>query len=178
VVVGFFLLSTSHTISRFNRITDETVYSASLSLLHVASYTKLIGDPLEHRKVEKMMPCSILVVDDDESILEFVSDALSDEGYRVHIAPNGAVALEILAEIKDELCLVLLDMKMPKMDGFAFLEEYDQKLVEHVPVIAFSANAKLNVDSYNIKAFLPKPFDLVDLLNLIEKYAPSSPAQA
>jgi two-component system, chemotaxis family, chemotaxis protein CheY len=125
------------------------------------------------------MPCSILIVDDDECILEFVSDALTDEGYTVCTASNGVVALELLADVECEVCLVLLDMKMPVMDGYAFLEAYDKQLntSTSVPIIAFSANATLHVDSYSIKAFLAKPFDLEELLNLIEKHAPTSQTQ-
>lgn len=122
----------------------------------------------------KTMERCILVVDDDESILEFVSDALHDEGYKVRMARNGAVALEVLNELGGEVCLVLLDMKMPIMDGYAFLETYCTQVEEPAPIIAFSANAQLAGEAYCIRAFLKKPFDLMDLFTLIEQHIPPS----
>jgi CheY-like chemotaxis protein len=113
----------------------------------------------------------VLVIDDEPSILEFVADALTDEGYKVFTAVNGLEALEILRGLEDTLCLVLLDMKMPVLDGYGFLETYCQEIEEPAPIIAFSANAKLDGNAYCIKEFLLKPFDLNDLLNLVEKYS-------
>jgi DNA-binding response OmpR family regulator len=117
------------------------------------------------------MQRSVLVVDDDESILEFVEEALTDEGYKVFTAVNGSVALEMLKTLTEKFCLVLLDIKMPIMDGYRFLETYCLEFQEPAPIIAFSANAKLDGNAYCIKDFLQKPFDLDHLLNLVEKYS-------
>jgi CheY-like chemotaxis protein len=117
---------------------------------------------------------TVLVVDDDVSILEFVQMALEDEGYTVRLAYNGAIALEILERHEDVYCLILLDMKMPIMDGHQFLQSYCESQGNPVPIIVFSANAKLEAHAYCIKAFIPKPFDLTVLLDVINKYASST----
>src|SRR5215831_9417053 len=78
----------------------------------------------------------ILFVDDDESIREFVSMALTDEGYDVITASHGAAALDMVRQNKP--ALILLDMRMPIMDGWAFLKAYEQTPGPHVPVIALT----------------------------------------
>jgi CheY-like chemotaxis protein len=114
----------------------------------------------------------ILVVDDDPAIRMFVSAALKEEGYAVQTATNGAEALEIIG--KQPTCLVLLDMKMPVMDGWEFLKRYCEQ-GQTVPIIAFSAHVKGTGPLGCTREFLAKPFDLNTLLNLVGKYvAPAS----
>ena len=112
----------------------------------------------------------ILFVDDDESIREFVSMALTDEGYQVTTAAHGAAALDILNETRPGL--ILLDMRMPVMDGSAFLKAYRQMQGPHAPVIALTASrnaADMNVPP-GVSSVVPKPFDLNELLDLIGQY--------
>ena len=68
------------------------------------------------------MQNTILVVDDDPAIVEFVSDALRDEGYGVVTATNGVAALIAVRQYRPQV--VVLDMRMPVMDGWAFLALY------------------------------------------------------
>jgi two-component system, chemotaxis family, chemotaxis protein CheY len=109
----------------------------------------------------------ILFIDDDESIREFVSMALIDEGYEVNTAPHGAAALELLPQYLPDL--ILLDMRMPVMDGWAFLREYRQTSPPHVPIIALTAsrNAPDAQVPPDVNSFLAKPFDLNELLDLV-----------
>src|SRR5919204_6951100 len=79
----------------------------------------------------------ILVVDDDESIRHIVRLCLSDEGYDVFEAPNGQVALEALADFQPSL--ILLDLRMPVMDGWEFARRYQLSPGPHVPIVAFVA---------------------------------------
>jgi CheY-like chemotaxis protein len=111
---------------------------------------------------------AILVVDDDAAVQEFVKLALSEEGYTVLTAANGAVALEVAA--KHELSLILLDMAMPVMDGLAFLNVYCQQPNTQPPIIAFSANARNAPEMSCVQAFVAKPFDLDRLLELVKKH--------
>src|SRR5687767_9802165 len=64
----------------------------------------------------------VLVVDDDESIRELVSDALRYDGYRVVTAADGAQGLAALVGLG--ACVVLLDMRMPMLDGWEFSRQY------------------------------------------------------
>jgi CheY-like chemotaxis protein len=116
----------------------------------------------------------ILFVDDDESIREFVSMALTDEGYQVTTAAHGAAALEVVQQSRPSL--ILLDMRMPVMDGRAFLQEYHKTQGPHAPIIALTAsrNAPDTQVPPEVSSFLAKPFDLNELLDLIGQYMRSS----
>jgi two-component system alkaline phosphatase synthesis response regulator PhoP len=71
--------------------------------------------------VEKDSTPRILLVDDEEDILEFVSYNLQREGFRVYVARNGREAIEMASKVKPDL--VILDVMMPEMDGIAACEE-------------------------------------------------------
>ena len=109
-----------------------------------------------------MEEIKILVVDDEERMRKLVKDFLSIKGYKVIEAADGEEAIEIFMSDKD-IKLVLLDVMMPKLDGFDTLKgirEYSE-----VPVIMLTARAeerdelmgfKLGVDEYITKPFSPK----------------------
>src|SRR5260221_6351706 len=103
----------------------------------------------------------ILVVDDDSSIREFISDFLEDEGYPVVLAENGAVALT--AAEQQPPGLVILDMRMPILDGHGFLAVFCHRPEKPPPVIAISAHAKDGSIDECVNEFLAKPFNLEDL---------------
>jgi CheY-like chemotaxis protein len=112
----------------------------------------------------------ILVVDDDVSIRGFLAEALQDEGYEVQTAGNGQEALAALAHWRPDL--ILLDLMMPVMDGWAFRAK--QRLlpdVADVPVIVLSATRDLPAKAEQLEpAYLfSKPFDLDALLTTIEQ---------
>ncbi len=113
----------------------------------------------------------VLVVDDDETISEFVGMALSDEGYNVVTAPHGAAALELIAR-DGEPGLILLDMRMPVMDGWQFSREYRQRGGTRAPIVVLTAaaDAELSAKQIQADAFLAKPFDLTELLALVDRY--------
>jgi CheY-like chemotaxis protein len=113
----------------------------------------------------------VLVVDDDDTISEFVGMALADEGYQVLYAQHGLAALEIIAS-QGNPSLILLDMRMPVMDGWQFSREYRQRSGPHAPIIVLTAaaDAARSAQQINADAFLPKPFDLQDLLTLVDRY--------
>lgn len=111
----------------------------------------------------------ILIVDDDPAFLEFMAMALEGEGYHVQTAPHGALALDAIRQTRPHL--ILLDMRMPVMDGWEFLRAYRQLPPPHTPVIALSATASLEQQALEAGAvaFYPKPFDLNALLRAISQ---------
>jgi len=113
----------------------------------------------------------VLVVDDDEHIVDFLGLALSDEGYEVESAPNGAIALEIVKLRPPGV--IILDMWMPVMDGWQFLTNYRALPGPHAPVIALTAAQYDPSRSAGIEAdgFLTKPFSLDSLIQLVDVYA-------
>jgi two-component system, chemotaxis family, chemotaxis protein CheY len=117
---------------------------------------------------EQRMP--ILLVDDDESILSTVEFLLTDEGYRVMVAANGSEALARAAA--QTPCLILLDMKMPVMDGWAFAAAYRESPGPHAPIIVMTAAHDSHQRAAEISAddVIAKPFDVNHLLDLVRKY--------
>ncbi|MBI2466907.1 MAG: response regulator [Candidatus Rokubacteria bacterium] len=81
---------------------------------------------------------SVLVVDDDPAFRELARRLLEREGYRVAEAENGRVALERVREAPPGL--ILLDLMMPEMDGFAFVEELRREAAwRAIPVVVVTA---------------------------------------
>lgn len=111
---------------------------------------------------------NILVIEDDQSIREFVSTFLQDEGFETMIAANGAEGLKLLDDWQPEL--IFLDVYMPVMDGPAFLEAYRKRTGRLAPVIGMSANAhEAKLLSY-FDGFLAKPFNLDELLSCVHQF--------
>ena len=114
----------------------------------------------------------IVIVDDDESIRQIVRLCLSDEGFKVREAANGQAALDALADFQPDL--ILLDLRMPVMDGWEFARRYAELSGEHVPIIAFVAalNAEQECAMLSTAGIVTKPFDLDDLLTAVRNQLP------
>ncbi len=110
----------------------------------------------------------VLVVDDDVSILDTVTAILSQEGYAVTGAASGEEALALLRTWHPTL--VLLDMRMPVMDGWTVARLMRENGI-HVPIVVMTAaeNARRWADEIGADAYLAKPFALDDLLNTVGK---------
>jgi two-component system chemotaxis response regulator CheY len=109
----------------------------------------------------------ILVVDDDELIRTTVAYTLSEESYHVMTAPDGAAALDTVEQ--QAPALILLDMKMPIMDGWAFASAYRQQPEPHAPIVVMTAaaDAAQRAAEVSADAYLSKPFDLDEVLKLV-----------
>jgi DNA-binding response OmpR family regulator len=110
----------------------------------------------------------ILLVDDEERIINFLKAKLKISGYDVLVATNGAEALEQYRTHEPDL--VVLDLVMPRMDGFEVLKEL--RSFSSVPVIILSAK-RADVDKIKglhlgADDYLPKPFNPDELLARIE----------
>jgi DNA-binding response OmpR family regulator len=119
----------------------------------------------------------VLVVDDDPAILEFISGVLVDEGYEAVTTRNGKFALEAMVDFDPDL--VILDMRMPIMDGPTFLESYRRVSPKPIPIIVLSAWPLLapTIATFGSENFLSKPFDLEDLLNAVAHNLRVAPIQ-
>ena len=116
-------------------------------------------------------PLAVLVVEDDPAIREVVVEALGDEGYPVRVARDGAEAITALREGSpppDRLCLVLLDMMLPKANGVDVLRALTD-LGGYVPVVAMSADrARLSeARAAGAQVTVTKPFDLDRLIDIV-----------
>lgn len=115
----------------------------------------------------------ILVVEDDHAIRAFVEMALLDEGYIVATAPDGAAALELVGQFQPHL--ILLDMRMPVVDGPEFAAAYRQLPGHTARIVVFTAskNAAAAAATVAADAVLAKPFSLDDLLDLLNDSMPA-----
>jgi len=113
----------------------------------------------------------ILVVDDEPSIRMLIRTILQGEGHHVSTATNGREALEsVIDSVPD---LIVLDLMMPEMDGWHFLEELHMRgLRRHTRVVIVSGHYDPQTASEERKAsahhFLPKPFDPTSLVELVD----------
>jgi CheY-like chemotaxis protein len=119
------------------------------------------------------MPVSyVLVVDDDPAIRGLVADALRGEGFTVDLAAHGREALDAMRARRP--ATVILDLMMPVMDGFSFMEACHQEhLCQDVPILVISAaqDALRRLEDVPVHACLAKPFDLDLLIKTVSQYA-------
>jgi CheY-like chemotaxis protein len=113
----------------------------------------------------------VLVVEDDPSIRELVVLALGDEGHEVDEAPDGRTALEVVARRQPDV--IVLDMKMPGMDGWQFARTYRERYGARTPIIVFTAatDAAARAAEVGAEAVVAKPFDLEALIERVEAVA-------
>ena len=106
---------------------------------------------------------TILVVDDEQRMRTLIKDFLEQKGYRILQAKDGEEALEIFDIEKDSVSLIILDVMMPKLDGWSVLRQIRQ--TSEIPIIMLTARGEeqdelfgfeLGVDEYISKPFSPK----------------------
>ena len=118
------------------------------------------------------MSCrDILVVEDDQDISESLRDLLESEGYHVATAANGREGIEVLRAQNLQPCVVLLDLMMPVMNGWQFLEaKAADDGLSAIPVVVVSAYGDRFDSACKATAgFISKPIDLGRLLGLVHR---------
>jgi DNA-binding response OmpR family regulator len=110
----------------------------------------------------------ILVVDDEPEIVQFIGEALEDEGYEVTTAADGEEAVELAARDKPDL--VVLDMMLPRLDGQGVASEI-QRLYGQVPILLITADSHAPEKAQRMGAYdyLRKPFDLDQLVSSVQE---------
>ncbi len=104
---------------------------------------------------------NILIVDDEKLLRDVVKEYCLNDNYNVYEAENGLEALQVLE--KENIDLIVLDIMMPKMDGYTFFKQMKEK--ENIPTIVLSARGEeydkllgfdLGIDDYLTKPFSPR----------------------
>lgn len=111
---------------------------------------------------------SILIVEDEEAIRVLIAELLQSKGYQTRMAADGSEALgEVDRQVPD---LVLLDMRMPVMDGWVFAGILKQRRV-NVPIIVFTAaeNAQARAHELGAVGWISKPFTIEDLFDAVQR---------
>ena len=110
-----------------------------------------------------MVSENILVVDDESRMRKLIKDFLAQKGYSILEAADGEEALQVFEEDQNKINLILLDVMMPKLDGWSVLRQIRQ--ISQVPLIMLTARGEeqdelfgfeLGVDEYISKPFSPK----------------------
>lgn len=114
----------------------------------------------------------VLVVEDEDDIRDLMVAILEGEGYAVGAAAHGADALAQLRS-GDTPCIILLDLMMPVMDGWAFCEEREKDpALAAIPVVTVSAVPRQDPRNSGVRAVahLRKPLDIPTLLAAVERH--------
>ena len=107
---------------------------------------------------------AILVVDDDASIRTLLVELLSSEGYQVLAAGDAYSALALIDQARPDLFLI--DLQLPRMDGLELVSHLRAAGLSDVPSIFISARSR--PAAIPERDFLPKPFDLEDVVAAVE----------
>jgi two-component system response regulator MtrA len=116
----------------------------------------------------------VLVVDDDLDIAESIGDVLRSSGYQPVLAADGAGALD--AANRHQVMMVLLDWRLPEEPAGANLVRRLRDLAGHqVPIVVLSADPLSLAEARlaQVSDYLPKPFEIADLLHLVDVYCPA-----
>ena len=110
-----------------------------------------------------MKDITVLIVDDEARMRKLIKDFLAQKGFSILEAEDGEKALEVFEENKNKIGIILLDVMMPKLDGWSVLRQIRQ--TSKVPIIMLTARGEeqdelfgfeLGVDEYISKPFSPK----------------------
>ena len=119
----------------------------------------------------------VLIVEDEEAIREVIADVLQDRGFRVMSASNGAEALRCLEQARPDV--MVLDLLMPVMHGWAFMEEYAEGTGgPPIPIVVLSVNPALprSFARFGVRHILAKPFNVDELIDAVEDAAGTAAA--
>jgi CheY-like chemotaxis protein len=113
----------------------------------------------------------VLVVEDDADLAALMTMILADAGYSVRSAADGAQALARVAERMP--AVVLLDMRMPVMNGWEFAREFRARHGHAAPIVVVTAaeNARLRAAEIEAEGWLEKPFELEDVVAAVARFA-------
>ena len=137
--------------------------------------TRVLGIPAPTKVSEDiiMLPVHrpLLVVADDPDILDTIAQVLDLEGYTIERATNGAEALQVVDQTRP--ALVLLDMRMPILDGWGFARELRERGIQ-IPIVVMTAarDARAWAREIGADGCLAKPFELLDLISTVQQLRP------
>ena len=119
-------------------------------------------------------PIKILVVDDDPTLTKLLHTKLVEHGYEVATAKDGEEALAKYLDFRPGL--IILDILMPKMDGYTFVREIKtRKDAQEIPIIVLTAKQRMAelFKLEGIQDYIVKPYQINDLLEKVQKHLQS-----
>jgi len=122
------------------------------------------------------VPHTILIVDDEPVARTLVQKKIFEQGYNVLTAVNGEEALAVLEKTKPDM--IILDVEMPKMNGYAFMGELSKKnLNPRIPVVVLTAHEELGpiFKRHGVRGYLIKPLNLEMVIAKIQELLGPNP---
>jgi CheY-like chemotaxis protein len=113
-----------------------------------------------------------LIIDDSEDMQELLTLLLQSKGYRTDCTSNGEEALSLLNSSEDLPSVILVDYRMPQMDGCSFIQyQRESPRLRHIPVIMMTAEDDIESlkKKTNILQILVKPLSMASLLHAVDK---------
>ncbi|MDO5570872.1 MAG: substrate-binding domain-containing protein [Bacteroidales bacterium] len=139
------------------------------------SVDNVLNDELHKEMLSKVYPYTVLVVDDEDDVREYLKSELCDN-FNVITASNGKQGLDIL--LKEDVSIVLSDVMMPEMNGFDLCKKIKSDIaISHIPVILLTALSDIKQQIYGITegadAYIKKPFHIdflkVKIISLLQQ---------
>ncbi|MDY7030468.1 MAG: response regulator, partial [Thermodesulfobacteriota bacterium] len=115
----------------------------------------------------------LLIVDDEEGVRRSLNKALRREGYLIFLAQDGNEAIQTVVENRDEIHIVISDLKMPGLDGIATLSaigEINPEITRIVLTGYGTMESAIQATNEGIDGFLTKPFDNIEIRAKIREY--------
>jgi len=112
----------------------------------------------------------VLVVEDDSDLAMLVQMIVADAGYEVRMAGDGAEALERVGERMPGL--ILLDMRMPVMNGWEFAREFRSRFGRAAPIVVVTAaeNARARAEEIDADGWMEKPFEIEEVARMVSRF--------
>lgn len=115
----------------------------------------------------------LLVVDDQAGIRALLKEIFRREGYEVLEAKDAEEGLSVLSEASDTIGLILLDVKLPGMNGIDLLRQLRNNGLD-IPVVLMTAYGEVeqleDAKQLGVKDFFPKPFDIDEIKQVVHRY--------
>ena len=116
---------------------------------------------------------TILVIEDDSAVREMLVQTLEEEGFVAVSAADGMEALRYLQTSSRLPCVILLDLMMPRMNGWQFREiQQSHPAIGSIPVVVLSArpDVRAHHTAITVDGYLPKPVNFDLLMKFIRRY--------
>jgi CheY-like chemotaxis protein len=135
--------------------------------LHSVPEMQLLRNKSTDQKDQKTECQDVLLIDDDEGIRETLKIFLEMEGYSVTAAADGKEGIEALSKIRP--CVILLDLMMPVMNGWEFVDALKNTRCADSPVVVVTAYTD-RIDTIKHSGIIGKPIDLAVLQRTLQKW--------
>jgi two-component system chemotaxis response regulator CheY len=114
---------------------------------------------------------TVLVVEDDHDFRTVLTWTLEEEGYQVVAVRDGRDALEVLRGRGELPSVMLLDLWMPKMDGWRLLREIELRMPDlNLPIVVMTAARSQNAKALKVSEVIEKPFSLTRVVSVVQRF--------